>query len=202
MAHTLLEKLNELDDGMKLKVGAVNGTSYFYCGTVGEFKARVGEYSRKGEKIYRDSAERAQTEMDNVIRDRPKIPSGFANILDKRFIDVLDEVYECATSEVRSPMQLRMVRYVAELGVWARKADAVRRRMKTSKALLGVWIPYEERKVSTWFMADATVEPEETVIVQIDGHECGEYWLISDADGKKHFSIKAIGTSEGEGDAE
>lgn len=193
---TLLEKLYELDDELPLKIGAVDGSSYFYCGTVGEFRRRIDEYSAKGEKLYRESAEKSKKAYDDLSNRSPVFPNGFYNLLEMKLGGALKEMAHCVTDPARTPMQVKMVRYIGELGKWARATDIARRRAKSANSLFSEWSPYGERRVREFFMADNVAEPDATMVIHIDGYELGSYWLISDAKKKPGFSLKAIGIGD------
>lgn len=184
---TLLQLLQDIDPDMPLKLGTENGTAYFYCGTVGEFRKKLDSYSEKGRKFYEDGYLESKRELDSLVNHKPTLPNTLIGLEDAPFREVLAMIVEYTTEEKPSPVKLQLLRYIAELGKWSRKTAAVSRREKEVKSLFDVWIPYGERTVVDVFRADNAVEPEETSVIRISGYECGKYWVISDANGKRHF---------------
>lgn len=186
---TLLNELRFLDADRALKIGSVDGTAFFYCGTAGEFVSKIEEFSERGERFFRENAEQATAELADVLKQRPEVPRECRRVLKEEFGSFLNDVMDCAADLERTPEKLKMLRYVAELGRWAGKVQKVRKKAMDNRRMYSEFVPYKERGVSDIFDAAPKVEPVPTTVIRIYGTECGRYWTRSEATGKPRFHL-------------
>ena len=185
----LLEKLNEYDDSTPMKLGAIDGARYFYCGTVGEFKSKIGKYTEVGREAYAKCVDRYRTELDELIKDQPKLPVVCAWAWKSELCDVIDNIAETAINSVRSPERLQLLRWASQFGTWSRKTVAAANKFKAVSSLCDVWIPYGELYVTSCVDVDLAADPVGGIRVMIEGYEAGPYWTHEEAKGKPHFKI-------------
>ena len=190
----LTEVLSKLSEDTPLKIGAAGGSSYFYCGTAGDFRKRIAEYSTKSLRVYDDSVRRAKAALEEHIRRKPPLPRVCEGVGNLSYIAAMDELDECARDTNKVPRKLKFLSYIQALGSWSAKVGEYQERVQKAIAMMDAFAPFCEREVETVFFSDPTVEPEQTVSIHIKGYECGSYWTISDAIGSPNVKQIAVST--------
>jgi len=189
---TLREYLTEKDDGTLIKVGANDGSSFFYCGTAGEFLANI-------EAIDEGLRDKTKNAMKVLRREFLKSMQGFSysengetmaarNAETKTETTAENDMSFTAWTEQKikeSTEGLRRAYNEWLAGVGQKQADAIaaEKLMREEKSVL-------EREVITVFAADAIVEPELTLCVLIFGWENGQYWTMDEVKAEKAKSKK------------
>ncbi len=149
----------------KLKVGTRDGCAFFYCGTVGDFRQRLTEYSdlcaANAEAVLQD----AQRRQEVCFRNPPTI---------ERFI----------RTEVKSDTpNFSLANYTKFLEAYFRKCERVTGGVENAQRKLDGFVPLGKREVIEVREADHVADPDVTVMI-ITGYEYGAYWMTSEADEK------------------
>ena len=184
----LKDKLMEYDAETPLKIGAVDGNGFFYCGNVGEFLEKAEEYEKKGEATYINALERYRKQFDDLMLEKPMFPSASVRYWKMEFGEVLNKLHDIALDPDRGLPESNLLKYVSLFGSWARKTAGAVGRLRTAEQLLGEWKPYRDRDVNSSAFADGS-EAVDTLIVKVTGRENGAYWLFEEAARKSHFKI-------------
>ena len=158
---TITTLLNTYDGSMNLKVGAADGSGFFYIGTVADFAENICDYDaatksnsirlvKKSKKVLRDTLANAPTlgsYAKQQLKTEEKIMTfdGFRAVAEKFFYDVN---VKQKTLEIRSER-------------------------------LESYIPLADRNVRDYAMCDTAVE-KNCLRVILDGYERGAYWVTAD----------------------
>lgn len=148
------ELLKDYPDDYDLKVGAKNGAGYFYCGTVGDFKANIDKISdvirNHLEQKYKNHSRTVEYDINNFIST--------AQAYD--YVDISDRI------SAFEPMILQIAKHINT------KRNANERLRK--------FVPIKERDVADSFIS---MLEDNCLAVTIDGTESGKFWGGFEADG-------------------
>lgn len=181
---TLREYLMEKDEGTLLKIGANDGSSFFYCGTAGDFLANIENIDRILFDKTRAAKERMKKEflksMQGFIYTEKAAETAKRNAEGKeeKKGKEKDMTYtEWTEMKIRESTEGLRMAYNEWLAIVAQKqaaAIAAEKLVSEPRSVL-------DRKVITVFLADAIVEPEVTINVLVYGWEIGQYWTLDEA---------------------
>lgn len=156
--------LGKYSPDKRLKVGAEEGSSFFYAGTVGDFLDHMENYSYLLERY-------AQNVVDNAVRVRDQKINNPLTI--DRFIKQQMRQLDPAIS--LDDYKTYLARYFD--GV-ARAINAVNKAKEAQEGFKYL----HQRKVIKIFESDPVADYDTTIMI-IEGYEKGKYWTISEADG-------------------
>lgn len=188
----LKDKLMEYDESTPLKIGAVDGTRFFYCGSVGEFLENIERYANVGRDAYTKCVERYIIELHELIKEQPPLPDECYWARDAKLSDVVNAIAECAIATSRTHDKAKLLRWVSAFGTWTYKTAAAANKLKAVKNLYDVWIPYADRYVASVWEVDTVADPAGGIAVTVEGYETGAYWIHEEAKGKKRFKIMSV----------
>lgn len=183
MGRILKEFLEELDASTKIKIGAENGSSFFYVGVVEDLLNNLSQYDEKDHKHYDDRVNNVERRLQ-VALNKDTSYSGFAkrqyndwkNKKRKPIFDV--DSYNVFLKKHSESIQKLFESLVKE------------KTIRFERKKLGV------REVINTFVADTNVEPVMCIVIIIEGDECGVFWDTNESPN----SQMSFGTSDSEGD--
>ena len=169
---TVRELLKDKEPTMQIKVGANGGSSFFYCGTVGEFMETIDEIDKALKPRAESAAEKLKKEFLRSL-------TGFTytdNSKPKKD-DSQDKTFsEWTEGKIAESVEGLKKAYNDWLGIAAqRQGEAI-----AAHQLVVEPVSVADREVITAFAASAVVEPEYTLCIMIHGFEMGEYWTMDE----------------------
>lgn len=183
----LIELLQGLDPEQPIKIGAKDGSSFFYVGTPADMLAtfdtsskRYGEYDmviyRSYERTIKNYEIEANAAYENAMKDAEKRG---AELTAKGFKKALRIIFNSDASKAILKVEDKLA-----------KAKAHQRQTKSM----------QDREVMDYFKADKVVDDALAIIVE--GFEYGRYWTMDEAPkglgGRVKPSIKLNNSAEEE----
>lgn len=157
-----VDVLAEYSPDLKLKVGSVDGTNYFYVGTVGDMADHIDKYNRclYGHMLHlkKKSEKRVQIHLANAPTP---------------------ETY-CRSQMKKVAPDLTVDGYNAELRWWFRWAAIKYATLEKRESLLARFTELPFREVIEHGMADSLADPD-CVRIVIEGGETGKWWSTDEA---------------------
>ena len=163
---TLYELLATLDGEKKIKVGAVNGSSYFYVGTAGDLYTNFTDYADR----VRKETDRKITVAERAYRQfKRRDPGSLANYFHMKEksghpVDTVGDDFVYFLQAVARSGKIRK--------------DAVKEAHENKKK----YIPLRKRTVIRSFEASPIVD-EGVLCIHIEGKEKGQFWVCSEGHG-------------------
>lgn len=173
---TLREFLKEKkDEGIEfVKIGAKNGSGFFYAGYIQDFEDRLETFNTQFQNETKAGAERVKT---HFIQYTSKFSAQSA--LKKAPGD--DDLNKFAKSRIEEAT--KSIR--EEFDMWLSNCARISMEMSDAYKLVNKPVPVMDRQVLDTFMASDIVEDEPTVVAIIYGWENGSFWTIDEAKTKK-----------------
>lgn len=165
---TLIEFLGQQDPEQRVKLGAKDGNSFFYCGTVKDLIQRQGDYD---EIIYNHWA-RAVSKIWKALENAYSDAS--ASVSKVKYPFYRPEFEEALKKLARADGGKELLWLIKA----EQKYDKYSDRKNTTK-------PLGDREVVDSFMAD-DVADEGILAIMVEGAENGQAWVY--AEGKKEFN--------------
>lgn len=167
----------------KIKVGAKNGSGFFYVGTVGDFLDQSEKYEWADITYFDNRVKRANDNLEMMLNADTSY-SGYAKKQYRKWentgmrpnftVDSYDVFLRGHAKQVLKKFQT----YISEKQY---RADRT---------------PLMSRMVTDNFDADRVVEPAGVMVIQIDGRESGQYWTFDEAESTP--AIKFSGNNDEE----
>lgn len=155
----LLKQLEKLPDDMLIKIGAKNGSGWFYVGTVDEMKRFMDIYNdtvyHRWKYIVRNSTERLEKAVDNA----PTWAMYIKSTSKSNGIDSADFSYDS---------------YLRSCHRYESKLNKMRQIKQKYERVRDGYISLEKREVLSCEKADPIADT--TVNIIIDGYETGIVW--------------------------
>ena len=155
---TIKEAIKSYPPEKKLKIGSLQ--SYFYIGTVGDFRQRQAEISGILYQKLQDWTEKKK----NVYETRLKRPPSIEKFVHQQ--------------ELRS-RDFSVDAYLEYLNLWLAGARDLLSAVERSQQREARFKPLSKRQVRDVYEADEVVDPDCLVVI-IDGDDLGAYWFTSD----------------------
>lgn len=189
----LKDTLTAIAPETRIKIGAVDGSSYFFCGTAKTFLELMEEYTDQARRFFEKHLEMMAERFDGVRLDPPQYPEKYMLDTDKNLTEWLQMLYlgVCDSDDEYTQRKVGTIRsFLDRWTRWMTKAEQRRRSYKAAAHMMEAFLPYADRKVVDSFVSSVDDE-DGVVIIQIEGYECGNYWLMSEARNKPAFALKA-----------
>ena len=171
---TLREMLESMDPAHQIKIGAESGSSFFYCGTAGEFLAEMETFDEAIKAETKNAAERAKREFIRYATEGFVCKVQIPRKMSKEEKEM--EFSEWTRSRVDAAVQSIRKEYISWLATTGTKESAAidAERLSREGRSLG------SREVLDSFIADPIVEPIPTMVISIYGWEYGRYWMMEE----------------------
>lgn len=171
MVKTRLKKFLEgiEDKDTKIKVGANNGSGYFYVGTVGDFLDNSEKYDQADVSYFDNRVKRANDNLEMMLNADTSF-SGFAKKQYRKWENTATrpnfstDAYDLFLRSHSDQLFKKFRTYINE-----RKYRADR-------------TPLMSRCITNSFYADKVVEPAGVIVIQIEGRESGQFWTMDEAE--------------------
>lgn len=162
---SLADLLATLPADRRLKLGAHNGSSFFYVGTVADVRENMDLYSRKLRNYARMQLINAQADLEQKLRNPPTL-----------------QRYAMAQVKTEKP-DWTIDGFKAQAAGWLRDVKRMTANLNKSDRQYDAFADLPIREVLSHFDADPQVETDTTVII-VDGFEKGRYWMGSESGGR------------------
>lgn len=153
--------LKNYDKDLSLKVGAKDGTAFFYVGTVGDFLENMDVYDSVMRNRTVRIQIRAERAYENEIRNAPTL-EGYAR--------------EC----IKKEEPLIYSDYRASIEDWFMRVTQKHNTALKKKAAAANYRKLSGREVKEYEMCDKTID-DNCLRVVIEGYETGAYWCLEEA---------------------
>lgn len=176
--YELLKKYKKKQPDLKIKIGANNGNSFFYMGTVQDMFDGLAQYDKACQKhiIYMKMlAEDAVNEM----LENPLTLVSYAKL---------------EMGKARPNLTYKGYEKSAEL--WFKSLTSKLAALETKKMRCRDYVVLRNRKVLDAKMADPAIDPG-VLRIQVEGYEYGRFWELNDS---KEFPVIAFSSANGHGD--
>jgi hypothetical protein len=161
----------------KLKVGAENGSAFFYCGTVGDFIANITDYSLLCKQNALDTFERAKSRLDYRVKNPPTVET---------FVQ----------SEMKNDKKdFSMDNFFRYIQHYFKSIDRLINSLENAKIKLEKFKPLSERETIEIREADPIADQNATIMI-ITGYEVGSYWTVEEAGNRKSISFSSVYSDE------
>ena len=170
-----LDMLMDVDS--PLKVGARDGTNYFYCGTASDLKKNLDKVSRECYQNFKILAENSALSLEADVRRFPHLPNRISSetMLLGEWVCEVKSLAESLESSVR------WLDFLADCGRWQEKVRDRRRTAKNARDRFRQFIPLNKRGVVDAFYADPAADADRPSVLIISGYEVGEWWTMEDS---------------------
>ena len=158
------------DKTQKIKIGADNGSSFFYVGTVEDFTANESKYEQADISYYDNCVKSAEDNLDALLNADTSF-SGYAKAQYRKWVTV-----SARPNFSTSAYSVFLENHAHQLMV---KFDSLIKERKNRLERLVLM----ERPVTQKFNADITVEPDGVIVLSVKGNEIGAFWTTDEADG-------------------
>lgn len=170
----LKEYISTLDPKEKIKIGAKNGSGFFYVGTAEDFLFHLTEYEKGNSTYYDERMKKSESRLLSELNKDTSF-SGWAKSQFKRWRTKgstpkfeVDDYNDFLKSY--SALITKLFNCVKQ-----RKQNKILRK------------PLPTRQVSNHFIADYAVEDDKVIAITIEGKENGAFWGLYETDGKPHL---------------
>ena len=158
----VLEALNGYDE-CRLKVGCADGNSYWYIGTVADFKKEINTYNDALTRYYQSLLDTAKKKLETALN---------------RSVTPADYIKEEMANQTVNPVDWKVALegYYTYLWNYFHEISIKRNTVIQRQQRLFRLVPLKKREVKKCFVADDTVEPIKCVVVVLEGSEPGAFW--------------------------
>ena len=184
----LKDKLIYYPRRSQIKIGAVDGSNYFYCGTVGDWLDHEKEYSAQ---TLADLTEFAQKQRDIHAELCERVPDIPARLRAMTLGEIIDEIVQTETDADFRGSNRSALGFFSVASRWIRQISDARTKAQKAQFRVDNFVPFGEREVDSIFFASDAAEPDETLVFKIEGGEFGEYWTMDEAIGKSPLSVRS-----------
>ena len=154
----------------KLKVGASDGSGFFYCGTVGDFITNMDDYSSLCEKNAHTSVIVAKKTLETRVKNPPSID---------RFI----------RSEIKKPKHdFSLKNFEFYLRHYLDAIDRLTNAVDNAVVIESKFKHLDQREVVEIREASQVSDPGVLICI-ISGYEKGAYWTMDEAIGKHYINF-------------
>lgn len=157
------------DRDTQIKVGAQNGSGFFYIGTVGDFLDNSEKYEQADISYFDNRVKRANENLESTLNADTSY-SGFAKKQYRKWENTgtkpifSTDAYNQFLCGHASQLLKKFQTFINE------------------RKYRGERTPLMSRKVTDFFAADKVAEPEDVLVIQIEGRESGQYWTFDEAE--------------------
>ena len=146
-----------------VKIGAENGTGFFYVGSVDNFITNIERVDAACHMAADHRVRNCKTRMERLLKNCPTPGMFSARLLAKgRVNEITAEGYNSLLNE------------------YFGKVRSLDEETKRAEELLEHYTTIELRTVVTCFEADPDVD-EDCLVIIIEGWELGKYWMLEEA---------------------
>ena len=184
----LKDKLIYYPRRAQIKIGAVDGSNYFYCGTVGDFLDHMTEYSAQTLAAVVETAEKQKAAHMELCERVPELPNRFRA---KTLGEIIDEIVRTETDADFRGSNRAALAFFSTVSRWMRQTSEARTKAQKAQFRADNFVPFGDRDVDSVFFAADSVEEQETLVFKVCGDEYGEYWTMSEAAGKSPLSVRS-----------
>lgn len=164
--HTILaDLLATLPADRRLKLGAHNGSSFFYVGTVADVRENMDLYSRKLRNYAKMQLINAKADLEQKLRNPPTL-----------------QRYAMAQVKTEKP-DWTIDGFHAQAAGWLRDVKRLAGNLDKADRQYKAFADLPIREVLSHFDADPLVDTDTTVII-VEGFEKGRYWTASESNGR------------------
>jgi hypothetical protein len=165
-----VKTLTKTLEGMsgKIKIGAEDGSSYFYVGTAEDFRENMDKYEKMDMDYYDNKVNRTKERFEELLNTDTSF-SGYAKKQYKAFV------------LAGSQPNFTMSGYTAYLTQHAKKTSACFSALKEERKRRADRVPLPIREVVEVFEADKVVD--DCMVIKISGDEIGTFWTTDEGDG-------------------
>lgn len=160
---TLPEVLWELPEDYNLKVGAIDGSTFFYLGTVSDLRGKMESRSEELMQMTIQARDKATKRTEASRRTYQKLALQLAQRMEEAGLTNEEQT----TWRTSLKNQRRLINQLESLATAARKAALE-------------FKPLSRRVVLEAYMATHEIDPQ-TIIVIVTGCEIGKYWVREEA---------------------
>jgi len=160
----VLESLKELNDDVKLKVGSKDGSSFWYMGTVGDFRDNIVEYNDRAYKYATQKRNRAYKSFQFTV-ENPMTPDHYVRK------QLKTEAYPSYSYKD----------YIDKLNKWFESLTRKQKTLKSANDELENYVKLKKRSSVNLYYQDPLVD-ELCAILIIEGCELGGFWLFNEAE--------------------
>lgn len=192
---TLKEELNKLDGSTRVKIGSFDGSSYFYCGTVGEFREKIDEYSEQARQFFADGFNKAADRFEEMKTRFPEYPQKYLHDLDISVDEWLSSLMVGVCNADMSPDHIKALglkRFIEDVSKWMAMTDQKRKAGDAAAMYLAKFKPFGERYIMDIFFSSVDEDRDDVLVIKVEGYECGAYWSLDEAKNKPHFVLKPV----------
>lgn len=155
----------------RIKIGAENGTSFFYCGTIEDLLFKIDDYSLICRQNARKEVAEANNRLSRLINNPPTI---------ERFVK----------RELRKPIPaVSIENYNLYVEMYLKIINRTLNSIDTKKFRLSTFEPLDKREVIEVREADPAVD-EDVIILIVSGYEVGSYWTTDECDENTNISFQ------------
>lgn len=164
------------DSDKPIKIGAKDGTAFFYAGSVQGAAASIDEISAEQYKRFEDTRANAQTRLRRAAANFPHMTEKM------KAASVGQMVYRIKADAEKLSATEKYLRFLVDVGSYADNVLTLRSYVRTAKELLDRFKPMRERKVVEAFYADPVADAARPLVIMIDGFEYGQFWTMDEVD--------------------
>lgn len=172
----LKEKVESFEAGQKIKVGCVDGSSFFFCGDRETFLANIDEYNTQLLRRAHWKEQSTRRSLNKFMSVPPTLVQYVAQELEKEHPHPSLEAYQ---SSVKG---------------WINGCVGRSHNVKEAEKYRKSYVTLSEREVVEEREAEQTVEENAKILI-VTGNEVGLYWTMDEAT-KKPFAIALANDAE------
>lgn len=191
----LADELLSMEPTQLVKIGARDGSGYFFCGTAKEFIDHIDEYSDTAYDFFKKTMEKASAKFEDLSKSFPEYPETYSLDKTKTFAEWLymlqfgmgnfeDSSIWTHASHIRG--------FIDTLPRWMTKITIARKAARAADLYFRLFVPYTERRIVDMFYSSADDDRNDILCIQVEGYECGHYWLMKEAVGMPAFDLKPV----------
>ena len=159
----LLKDLKEKNPDQIIKIGSVDGTGFWYCGTVRYFLDNISSINKTVKEYSAAQLASAQKAFESLLESYPT-PADYAKLELKK------------EAEER---KMSVEGYNKLLSRWFSAVISADARIKTWEQRFENYVALSKREVKDSDMADPVVD-EGVLWILVDGFEAGRYWTTDE----------------------
>lgn len=165
----ILETVAAYDAGQKIKIGAKDGTGWWYVGTVGDVRQYLEVLNEKCLKYAGVVQKNAAETLDTRLKKWPT-PETFARLQLRRYADGKE-------------LDLSMESYMGAVKQWLADIWLAQRHLEQASARLKHYIPLSLREVVDVSKSEPCESGDPGVVrVMLAGYEYGAFWTTDEAE--------------------
>lgn len=159
-----------------IKIGARNGTAFFYVGKAGDFIKKGSEYSAG---IYNDVCKTISDIETYFLTTYEKDYSDNRTIAEKLIV-AYDQIKEAVPEVVVGNEAKLKYAFPKNMEVFVNSVKSKINTLVFNRKYKAAWVELLDRTVDEVFYADEAVD-KDCIVVMVDGNENGYFWTTDEA---------------------